>query len=73
MKIPRHGSPALLKTLRRETIINAAIAKITIIRTIASHQKNAQKIVFIHIMASGLIFPVIAAHWSSKEKFINFC
>ncbi len=44
-----------------------------IVRIIAIHPKNAQRIVLIHIIASGFTLPVNAAHWSSKEKFIFFC
>jgi hypothetical protein len=62
----------LLNTLHRETIINAAIARQTTIRTIANHPNNAHAIVPNPIMASGLIFPVSNAHESSKEKFIIF-
>ena len=73
MKIPHHGSPAFLNTLHRDTIINAAMARTTIIRTIASHPKNAHAIAPIPIIASLLMFPVSVAHESSKEKFIFFC
>ena len=52
MKIPHPGSPAFLNTLHRETIINAAMANITTIRTIASHPKTAPAIAPIHIIAS---------------------
>jgi hypothetical protein len=62
MKIPRPGSPALVNTFHRETNIRAASAKNTTIRTITSHPKTAQRIVLIHIIASGLMFPVNAAH-----------
>lgn len=72
IKIPRPGSPAFLKTLRREMIINTMTARQTIIRTIASHQKNNPNAPAIEFIISGVMFPVIAAPSSSKEKFIMF-
>jgi len=62
MKIPHPGSHALLNILHREIIINTTIAKQITIRTIASHPNAAQTSVLIHIIASGLMFPVNAAH-----------
>ena len=70
IKIPHPGSLALVNILHREIIINTITARHTTIRTIASHPKNAHSTVLIHIIASGLMFPVIAAPSSSKEKFI---
>ena len=62
IKIPRPGSPAFLSSLHREIIINTAIVRHAIIRIVASQPRNAPKTVLIHIIASGLMFPVIAAH-----------
>lgn len=52
MKIPHPGSPALLNTLHREIIINAASHTTTTNRTIASHPTSAAANAPIHIMAS---------------------
>lgn len=71
-KTPRPGSHAFLNTLHREIIMKTAIAIQSITRIIASHQKIAQKMVSIPIIASGLMFPVSRASSSSKEKFISF-
>jgi hypothetical protein len=38
--------------------------------TIASHPKNAPNIPVTISMVFGLMLPVIAAHWISKEKSI---
>jgi len=62
MKIPHPGSHALVNTFHREIIISATSAKTPTIRTIAIPPNTAQRIVFIHIIASGFIFPVNAAH-----------
>ncbi len=73
ISIPRPGSPAFLKTLHREIIINTIIARQITIRIIASHPKNIPNTPAIEFIISGVMFPVIAAHSSSKEKFIQFC
>lgn len=73
IKIPRPGSPAFLKILHQEIIISAPSPNIIIIRTIASHPRAAQNTVLAHIIASGVMFPLIADPLSSKEKFIIFC
>jgi hypothetical protein len=62
IKIPRPGKFAFLNILHREITINTITARYTIVRTIASHPKNAPNIVLIHIIVSGLTLHVNAAH-----------
>jgi hypothetical protein len=70
-KIAHPGSPAFLNTFHPEINIKIASPNHTAIRTIASHPTNAPKTELSHIITSGLMFPVNAAHSNSKEKFIE--
>jgi len=73
IKIPRPGSPAFSKTLHREMIINTIAIRQIIIRIIVSHPKKKPNTPVIEFIICEVMFPVIAAHSSSKEKFIQFC
>lgn len=70
-KIAHPGSPAFLNTFHPDINIKIASPNHTAIRTIASHPTNAPKTELSHIIASGFMFPVNAAHSNSKEKFIE--
>ncbi len=73
IKTPHPGSPAFLKILHREIIINTPTAKQIVIRAIMIHHIAAQNTPLIHIIASGLMFHVIIDPSTFKEKFICFC